>query len=534
MTGFLSICRQCAGAAGLVLLLAACSGRYSVEGEDGGDVFDAADREGLPDAADLPDSADADLEDADMDDPPDLIIDAPGDTADAAGDTGHEEEPPDPTASVPRIHPDDPHRFIRNGETWYPAGYYPGAAFNMTTPDYGGDYTLYNESFIDRIAENNINYFRIWINWGALSSGDTWDAHILPPYERTGPGTAADGGPRLDLDRFSEEYFAVIEHAVEYAADRDIVVQVMILDCWHAGFGRSYGFDELDFFAGPNNVSGVSFSSEAEWFDVGGTVYAHNIAFAQQVVARIGDNTNIVWETCNEKKPGDHSTPAATASDPFHAGIAEAIRAKESELGLPAHLVMPVDLPEHRTVAGHRTPTNGAPDQESIDAMHERMTGEQYSWNVILITDNDCCLGEPDAAFLRRKAWAALTAGAHIDAFNNELCYASVLASANTADGMRWIGATRSFVDDFGIDLAGMVPSDGLVSSGAWALARPGEEYIIYADAGTAQVTVEGLAGGHDAWWFDPRAGGTREAGAGPTFETPDGSDWVLYIKSGP
>jgi Cellulase (glycosyl hydrolase family 5) len=401
----------------------------------------------------------------------------------------------------------------------------------MTGPEYAGDSLGYMFDYIDLAAANGIDLFRIWLNWGNVDdpSGGTWDAFILHPYLRTGPGQAFDGKPKVDVTAFDPKYFSQLVSIVDHAAAKGIVVQAMLLDCWHVGFGLASGFQDRDYFSAQNNVNGVSWSTEAEWLDPNGEVFPHNRAFVEKVVETIGDRKNIIWETCNEKKQGDHSTFAASAADPFHQAVAKAVHDKEQALGFPRHLVIPVDLPEHRTVAGHETPTNGAAGQESIAAMRARLIDPQLGWGVPLISDNDCCNGEPDAAFIRRKAWAALTAGAHVDVFNNELFQKSVLSNANTANGMKWVGLTRKMVESLGVNLVGMAPHDELGTNGAWVYARPGQEYVLYLSTGGA-TTLSGLPAGASGTWFDPRTGATSGAGAGPTFTATDSEDWVLYV----
>jgi hypothetical protein len=433
---------------------------------------------------------------------------------------------------LPALDPSDPHRLSRGGKPWYPAGYYPGAAINMTGPGYKGDYLAYMTDFINKAASFKINYFRIWLNWGALpSAGGTWDKYVLPPYQRTGPGQASDGKPKLDVSQFNPQYFSLLQKVVDLASSKGMVVQAMLLDCWHVGYGLNYGFHDLDYFAAQNNVNGVDWSTESEWLDPNGAVFSYNEKFVQKVVATIGDRDNVVFETCNEKKQGDHSTLAATAADAFHLAVAKAIHAEEKQLGLERHLVMPVDLPEHRTVAGHRTPTNGASNQESIPTMRSRLTGTQLAWGAPLISDNDCCAGEPDAAFIRKKTWAALTAGAHVDVFNNELYQASVLGDANTANGMKWVGLSRTFIESQNVDLRGTKPMDSIATNGAWVLAKPGNEYIVYLQSG-GSTTLSGLPTSRTASWFNPKNGGTSNAGNGPTFTAPSNADWVLYVTS--
>jgi len=447
-----------------------------------------------------------------------------GSSTDAGGDAAT------PNVLV-SIDPADPHRLLRGGKSWYPAGYYPGASLAMTGDDYAGDAVGYMKSYIDTAAKYGIDLFRIWLNWGNVDdpNGGTWDAHIHHPYQRTGPGQAFDGKPKVDVTKFDATYFTDLATIVDYAAQKGMVVQAMLLDCWHVGFGLSSGFQDRDYFSAKNNVNGVSWSTESEWLDPSGQVFAHNAKFVEKVVETIGDRQNLIWETCNEKKQGDHSTFAASATDPFHVAVAKVVHDREQSLGFPRHLVIPVDLPEHRTVAGHRTPTNGASGQESIPAMRARLVDPQLGWNVPLISDNDCCGGEPDAAFIRQKAWAALTAGAHVDVFNNELFQKSVLANANTADGMRWVGYTRKFVESLSVDLVGMAPHDELATNGAWVYARPGDEYVVYLTNGGA-TTLSGLPASGSATWFDPRTATTSPAGSGPKFTAPDTQDWVLHV----
>lgn len=440
---------------------------------------------------------------------------------------------PPPASLVPAIDPRDGRRLVRGGRPWYPTGYYPGAALNMTGPDYAGDHRGYNERLIDRLASEGIDLFRVWINWGALtyapaSPDDQWDRHVLVPYARTGPGDAIDGRPRLDLDTWNEAYFAEIEHAVSYAEARGVVVQVLLLDCWHAGFGRSFGFEAYDYFAAGNNASGVSFASEAEWADVDGPVHARNTAFVEEVVRRIGHHENVIWETCNEPRWVAPDDPFAVAAHPFHARLAGRIHAVEGAAGHPRHLVVPVDLPEHRTVAGHRTPADR--DAQSVDDFRRQIVDAQLAWGLPLVSDNDCCPGEPDAALLRRKAWAALTSGVHLDVFNNELFRRDVLENMNTTLGMRFVALPGRLVEMRGVDLATMGVCDATATPARWCYGHATGERVLYVEGGGA-TTLGGLPAVVDAVWFDPRDGAITSAGAGPSFTPPDTRDWVLHVR---
>ncbi len=437
-----------------------------------------------------------------------------------------------PTPGFVQIDETDPHRLTWRGQPFYPAGYYAGAAFNMTGPDFAGDHAAFHTAVMDTLVAGGVNYFRVWINWGNLGNDtvpleDQWDHHILHPYQRTGPGEAVDGQPKFDLDAWNPDYFTWLAQAVDLAADRDLVVQLILLDCWHAGFGLQYGYGARDYYAAANNINNVDFADEAAWLDLTGPVFARHQAFVERVVDTLGERDNIVWETCNEKRDGSHATFTDTVNDPWHLAIAAAVRDRESSLGLTTHrLIVPVDLPEHRTVAGHTTPSDGG---ESPAEMRARIISEQFAWNTPLISDNDCCPGQPDPDAIRVKAWAALTAGAHVDIFNNEMFKNAVLTAPQTALGTQYVGLVHTFLRELSVDLRGMTPDDALVVGDAWTYARPNDEYIIYLPNG-GQIEVPGLAPATAIWW-DPRSGGAQNAGPGPQFTAPSPGDWALHIR---
>ena len=215
---------------------------------------------------------------------------------DGLGDGVAIEPDPDPFSSIndgdPRISAIDPHRFSRGGQTFYAAGYYPGAALNMTGQDYAGDSLAYNLDFIDALDQHGLNYFRIWANWGAVSrhvggQEDNWDDFVRPPWSRTGPGNASDGRPKLDLNSLDPSYFELLRETVEYAADRGIVTQLILEDCWHTGYGLNFGFADYDFFAGQNNINGIDLEGLRAWSDPQGPAFPYHEAYVREVVGSV-------------------------------------------------------------------------------------------------------------------------------------------------------------------------------------------------------------------------------------------------------
>ncbi|MEA2602016.1 MAG: hypothetical protein QOF89_3008 [Acidobacteriota bacterium] len=127
-------------------------------------------------------------------------------------------------------------------------------------------------------------------------------------------------------------------------------------------------------------------------------------------------------------------------------------------------------------------------------------------------------LGGEDAA-LRRKSWAAFTAGA----------------------GGSGSGAFLKPLADFVAQIAfeRMDPADELaLSRNAYVLAEQGRAYVVYLyDGGTVQLDLRWAASTFDVQWYDPRQGGFRPVGVviggrARSFIAPAGGDWVLYLRS--
>jgi hypothetical protein len=412
---------------------------------------------------------------------------------------------------VPRIHPNDPHRFTMGGQTWYPAGYYPSIGALTTDQN---DYTNYYRNLIDKLSANGINYFRITFTMGQPYGNS------INPYQRTGPGNAADGRPRFDLTKFDQSYFNYWLNVVTYARSKGIVIQLCILDVWHTkslvaednGPQHVWGL-QYDYYYGTNNINGLNTVDHTAWMTTTDPVYAYHQAMVRKLVDTIGSQPNLVWEMANESGRTD-----------WENALGDYLTSYEQSKGMATHLVMPRDLPGHQYVPDY--PGNANNDPVSTHSGLVNVFGQ----NKIMISDNDGAQ-DIDPPTRRRKAWGCLTAGAHMDYFHFDMYQQAVLDSTDAADGMRFVGYLRKFLSTFQVNLIGMQPSDGLLSRG-WCTARSGQEYVIYLDGG-GSTTVSGLPGSFTATWFNPRTGTSSAASGGPTFNAPDGNDWALYIRSG-
>ncbi len=414
---------------------------------------------------------------------------------------------------IPSIHPEDPHRLQRDGQTWYPVGYYP--ALGALTTDQN-DYATYYKTLLDTLARHEINYLR-----NAFTMGQQYGNAIVP-YQRTGPGTAADGRPKYDLSQFNQAHFDYWFDVVSYANKKNIVVQIPLLDFWHNSRWviektgdptREWGL-KYDFYQGRNNINGVDVNTHGEWLDPADPVFEYQKALIAKAIETLGGLPNIVWEVANEPK----SLPDGR-TDAWLAQLADFITRYEKSLGLKPHLVVPRDIPRHEDTPGHWLDPPARVHAELV---------ERFSDDQPLISDNDCCVETPPADYRRHKAWAALTAGAHVSLFHYLLYDTAIVHSPDAAEGMRYLGFLNRFLRARQIDLAGMAPADRLVSRG-WALARAGEEYVIYLPSG-GRTRVHDLPRTFVATWFNPRDGSLSPATC-PPFTAADRADWVLHIR---
>ncbi len=443
-------------------------------------------------------------------------------------------------AAMPQIDTQDHRRFTMDGQPWYPAGYYPGlGAISIRGP--GETREAYYTELIDRLSAGGVNYFRTTFCMGQALN---WGVSVQTlPYAVTGTRTLVDGAntyviPIVDCDQFNTAHFDFWHGLIEYARSKGVVVQLCIVDSWHNNQFRRTNDDHawgqrFDFYAPDNNVNGLALTTENEWhsIDTNSPAWPRHTAMMREVVDRLGDLPNIVWEVCNEPRPYyDGADPPESGKTPNDWTMRMGNYLKSYELSRWGynHVCMPVDLPDHQHTAGQKPPDH------TPTATHASMVLQTTTMSPLapLIADNDAPLSDLDANGRRQKAWATLTAGGHIDYFHYEMGSLAVLQSSDAADGMRYVGYLNRFLDDQNVVLRGMVPSDSIVSNG-WCYARTGEEYVIYLITG-GSTNVSGLPTLYFATWFNPRSGGRHDAGFGPVFTAPDAGDWVLHIVKDP
>src|ERR1044072_3403701 len=82
------------------------------------------------------------------------------------------------------------------------------------------------EGYLEKLTDWGHSCVRMWAH-------EAW-VHELShsPWSRTGPGIAADGRPRYDLERFDGEYFARLRESTNNAGERGLHAIVLPFNGW--------------------------------------------------------------------------------------------------------------------------------------------------------------------------------------------------------------------------------------------------------------------------------------------------------------
>lgn len=200
-----------------------------------------------------------------------------------------------------RVHPTNPRWFADEvGRAVFLTGshHWDSLVDNGERPG-GFDYARY----LDRLEGWGHNCVRLW-------SHEAW-VHDLShsPWARPGPGLAADGRPRYDLERFDEAYFARLRERVAAATARGNYVIVMLFNGWSLrDNGDGNPWPRHPFRAG-NNVNGIDGDPgrRGNGDDVHGlrvpAVTDIQRRYVERVVEAVGDLDGVLWEVANES-PG--------------------------------------------------------------------------------------------------------------------------------------------------------------------------------------------------------------------------------------
>ena len=440
------------------------------------------------------------------------------------------------------------------------------------------------DAYLAFLKEHGHNFIRLW-RWEQFKSqaaGGNFHLCMTPqPWPRTGPGTAKDGKPKFDLSAFDQAYFDRLRDRVIAAGNEGIYVAVMLFD----GFGPSTSArrptTSRAIRSTPPTTSTGSASPRSTITRCCRSTRASRPlqeAYIRKVVDTVHDLPNVLYEVANESSGGgsvdDRTSPRRwgwptrpTGATPPQwqywvidlvkqlraaDGVRQAPRRDDdavprrgSEQGQRPTVRQPrgLDLARLRRRDLRR---RSAPDGTGQSARAGSTTRPPSDGTKVVITDTDHyapgqgrrAVGlevvparpppDPDGLRDHRRREPARPFVGH----------RPVLRSRSSRLATRW--ATR-FATREQMDLVAMEPRGDLSSTG-YALANPGEEYLVLQPSETAEpftVTLE--AGTYSVEWHSVTSRETKAAGkltvespGGTTFAAPfaEAGPAVLYLKA--
>jgi hypothetical protein len=440
--------------------------------------------------------------------------------------------------------------------------------------DYGG--------YLDLLEEHGHNFIRLW-RWEQVKSqaagGDFHLCMTPQPWARTGPGVAKDGKPRFDLDRFDEAFFDRLRDRVVAAGQRGIYVAVMLFDGFGLHLSPAPDHVEGHPFHAANNVNDIGIGSILDYqvLPLAPRVQALQEAYLHKVVDTLHDLPNLLWEVANESSGGGEADPAFAEmlglagipewgdSTAWQYWVIDTVKRYEEAMGYDRHpmgMTMQYPVPEQTKVnqplyeSRAEWISPGYDDEIFAGGGHPMTPGSPQSrWledppvadgRKVVISDTDhYAPGRGDALW----AWKSFLRGHHpilmdfgiIGGVNPSDPSAGGPMSYAAFEPARWaMGDTLRFAQR--MNLVHMQPRDDLSSTG-YALANPGEEYLVLQPGGAADsFTVLLEPGTYSAEWFDitsretvPGEATTVDRATALGFSAPPQASGsvVLYLKGG-
>ena len=440
--------------------------------------------------------------------------------------------------------------------------------------------------YLGFLTERGHNFIRLW-RWEQFRSqaaGGNYHLDMTPqPWARTGPGTAKDGKPRFDLERFDEAFFDRLRERVVQAGEAGIYVGVMLFDGWALHLSPPPDHIEGHPFHAGNNVNGdrpPRRSTTSRCCRSTRTSRRSRRRTSRKVVDTLHDLPNVLWEVANESS-GDGSVDQGVRRVPRHGRAAVVGRldrvavlgdrrrqaATRRDRGYDAAPDRDDDA-----VPGRRTrprSTNrccasradwispGYDDESFTDGRHpmapgiaavalvRRSAGRRTGRKVVISDTDHYAPGRGDALW----AWKSFLRGHHPILMDFGLI-AGLRRGRGVESGRRrgpfeayeaarWaMGDTRRYAER--MDLIRDGARDLTLSSTGYALANPGQEYLVLEPTGDGHdIRVELPAGRYDVEWFginsrqssEQRALQVDAVSSAPIRLAVPGEPAVLYLR---
>jgi hypothetical protein len=429
------------------------------------------------------------------------------------------------------------------------------------------DFRAYHEF----LKERSHNFIRLW-RWEQFKSqvaGGAFHFCMTPqPWPRTGPGSARDGKPKFDLSAFDPAYFDRLRDYVIAAGNVGIYISVMLFE----GFGLhlSLAPDNVEGhpFHAANNVNGIGIASINDYqvLPLDASVKALQEAYVRKVVDTVHDLPGVLYEVANESSGGGSVDDpeflgAIGLSEPPDWGdstqwqywVIDFLKHYESQMGYARHpvgMTMQYPVRDQSKVNDvlFESPADwispGFDDVESPMHSSRWLTDPPANDGAkVIISDTDHYSPMKSDALW---AWKSFLRG------HNPILYDLGIFSgveppdpssgspsfASLEPARHAMGDTLRLAREIG--LIAMEPR-GEHSSTGYALANPGEEYLVLQPSETAEaLTVTLEPSTYSVQWFNVNDRETKSVGevriesrGGTTFTAPfaEAGPAVLYLR---
>jgi hypothetical protein len=417
-----------------------------------------------------------------------------------------------------RIDPDNPYYFLdTKGKPLMLFGDYTWETFSGVNSDY-------NE-FFKSLKSRGLNLARVWLWWGCeeLPSGYSFPAERklhIEPFLREGPGTANDGRPKYNLDKFNPVFF---ERLVDFCRSADkygINLQLMMMDAWMIKHAYLW---KLNAFNAANNINGVDGDSAKTGKGTDGKngfcsmgnpkAMQYQKAYIKKVVEAVNSFKKIYFEIANENYYNEE----------WELALCDYI--KEIEILMPnQHMTIRRDFPSHSYVIQKWDPL----------VVHKGIMDKRYL-KVPLLFDTDWIINNNDEE-VRKAMWSAVASGAHFSYMDDAVVFYRDSVFRDTRAALhRQIDLMAALMKK--LKPWEMIPDDSVVKSGlAFAMTGNGTLFAYLPSGGTVTMNVPSDRAVISTKWFDPLTGrlkaGKEKINAGKVIlNAPDNNDWVLIIK---
>jgi len=461
--------------------------------------------------------------------------------------------------------PSNPRYFTHDGEhAVYITGSHTWA--NLQEIGLAGGKPFAYDEYLDFMAAHNHNFMRFWMfEQPSRASWTPVDMIFDPlPWARTGPGMAADGLPKFDLDTFNPAYFDRMRQRILQAGERGIYCAVMLFQGWSLHkTGAAYGDPwPVHPFNASNNINGVDVPYTRVDDDehpclhstINTLALAKQEAYVRKVIDTVGDLDNVLYEIINE---GGATQWQYHMIDFIHR--VERNMPKQHPVGM-THRIHPKQFNSDLFASNAEWIS---PAKEPQDWMYPGSVYlEDYQndppvndGRKVIINDTDHLWGHGGnpqwvwKSFLRghnpifMDPWWTL----YIESDPKITPWTFVGGvTKDQPDYPDWdptrkaMGDTRRYAEK--MNLARMIPLPELVSS-RYCLANPSEEYLIYLPEGgpvTLNLRAAPQGSRFEVEWFLPRVNRyfpgafPLEGGDYVTTAAPFTGDAVLYLNRKP